>query len=91
MVLLTQGQFVGWHSQSVFEVNAELPPKLQSTDPAKSGMGWHVVWMGVGRDESIVRALVPPETLVSAASPSAVEPQRYLNVGGTWSAFHSMG
>ena len=47
VVLLPQGQLLGGILNPAFEMNAELPPKLQSTDPAKSGMGWHVVWMGV--------------------------------------------
>ncbi len=47
VVLLPRGRLsnAGLNPDSL--INAELPPRLQSADRTKDGLGWYVVWMGI--------------------------------------------
>jgi hypothetical protein len=47
VVFLPQGQFAGAVLNPAGFINAELPPRLESNDPDKDGLGWYVIWMGV--------------------------------------------
>lgn len=47
VVLLPQGQMLNATLNPASLINLQLPPRLESSDPGKGGLGWHVVWMGI--------------------------------------------
>jgi hypothetical protein len=47
VVLLPRGQAITADLNPDSVVNLNLPPRLESSDPQKGGLGWHVVWMGI--------------------------------------------
>jgi hypothetical protein len=47
VVLLPRGQAITAELNPDSIVGLGLPPRLESSDPQKGGLGWYVVWMGV--------------------------------------------